>query len=68
MKTQILTRNKKLPDDDRLMIETFWSDFKCFGVSHLNWSSIANKCISWTIARIKGVKTNNSMDSAIEED
>jgi hypothetical protein len=26
----ILTRIKKLPDDDHLMIETCWSDFKCF--------------------------------------
>jgi hypothetical protein len=28
----ILTRIKKLPDDDHLMIETGWSDFKCFSV------------------------------------
>jgi hypothetical protein len=28
----ILTRIKKLPDDDHLMIETCWSDFKCFSV------------------------------------
>jgi hypothetical protein len=28
----ILTRIKKLPDDDNLMIETCWSDFKCFSV------------------------------------
>jgi hypothetical protein len=27
-----LTRIKKLPDDDHLMIETCWSDFKCFNV------------------------------------
>jgi hypothetical protein len=26
----ILTRIKKLPDDVQLMIETCWSDFKCF--------------------------------------
>jgi hypothetical protein len=31
-KPVILTRIKKLPDDDHLMIETCWSDFKCFGV------------------------------------
>jgi hypothetical protein len=37
---QILTRIKKLLDDDQLGIETCWSDFKCF---------ITNKCISWTI-------------------
>jgi hypothetical protein len=24
--------SNKLPDDDQLMIETFWSDFKCFSV------------------------------------
>jgi hypothetical protein len=30
----ILTRIKKLPDDDHLMIETCWSDFKCFSVWH----------------------------------
>jgi hypothetical protein len=28
----ILTGIKKLPDDDQLMIETCWSDFKCFNV------------------------------------
>jgi hypothetical protein len=28
----ILTRIKKLPDYDHLMIETCWSDFKCFNV------------------------------------
>jgi hypothetical protein len=36
MKTQILTsdfnRDQKLPDDDHLIIETCWSDFKCFSV------------------------------------
>jgi hypothetical protein len=31
-----LTRIKKLPDDDQPMIETCWSDFKCFNVWHLN--------------------------------
>jgi hypothetical protein len=40
MKTHILTsdltRIKKLVDDDHLMIETCWSDFKCFNVWHLN--------------------------------
>jgi hypothetical protein len=30
---QILTRIRKLPDDDHLMIETCWSDFKCFSVT-----------------------------------
>jgi hypothetical protein len=29
----ILIRIKKLPDDDDLMIETCWSDFKCLGVT-----------------------------------
>jgi hypothetical protein len=28
----ILTKIRKLPDDDHLMIETCWSDFKCFSV------------------------------------
>jgi hypothetical protein len=45
----ILTRIKKHPDDDHLMIETRWSDFKCFNVWRLNWCFIRNKCISWTI-------------------
>jgi hypothetical protein len=30
------------------MIETCWSDFKCFNVWHLN-CFITNKCISWPI-------------------
>jgi hypothetical protein len=33
------------------MIETCWSDFKCFNVWHLNWGFITNKCISWTFTR-----------------
>jgi hypothetical protein len=28
----ILTKIINLPDDDQLMIETSWSDFKCFNV------------------------------------
>jgi hypothetical protein len=24
--------HQKLPDDDHLMIETWWSDFKCFNL------------------------------------
>jgi hypothetical protein len=40
MKTQILTSDfnwdQKFPDDDQLMIETCWSDFKCFNVRHLD--------------------------------
>jgi hypothetical protein len=48
-KRVILNRVKKLPDDDHPMIETCWSDFKCFSVWHLNECFITNKCISWTI-------------------
>jgi hypothetical protein len=36
LKTQILTsdfnQDQKVPDDDQLMIETCWNDFKCFNV------------------------------------
>jgi hypothetical protein len=40
LKTEILTsdfnQDQKLPDDDHLMIETCWCDFKFFNVWHLN--------------------------------
>jgi hypothetical protein len=35
------------------MIETCWSEFKCFNVWHFKWCFITNKCISWTITYSK---------------
>jgi hypothetical protein len=44
----ILIRIRKLADEDHLMNEACWSDFKCFSVWHLNECFNTNKCISWT--------------------
>jgi hypothetical protein len=34
--SRVDTCDQKLPDDDQLMIETCWGDFKSFNVWHLN--------------------------------
>jgi hypothetical protein len=31
-RTLIKSINQSIPDDDQLMIETCWSDFKCFNM------------------------------------